>query len=355
MAAAIRIQRTGRRCAGKVGMRGRVALFNNLVNRCASPGCATGQVGRRRTGVRDPGTLRLGIRSETKVSSAVTSHPRPFRSRAAAPAAAKLFYNMQVMELADAPARQADALIQTPPAVDLGTGALAADRVVAALRLDIVEGRLRPGARLVDQRLADRFGVSRNTIRDALRILTVEGLVVARVNAGSAVRRLQPADVRDIYLVRRVLELAAVDASALAAQEHLGRIASAVERAERAVRDGRWNEVGTASLAFHSAVVDLHGSPRLRATFETVTAQLRLAFAEMEDEAEFQSQWIPRDRAICELILSGRRAEAGAELDRYLGDSEQLVLDAVRRVAWHPHRRRPAVDRTTTQPRREQR
>lgn len=207
---------------------------------------------------------------------------------------------------------------------------LAADRVVASLRQDIVEARLRPGARLPDQRLAERFGVSRNTIRDALRLLVAEGLVVSRLHAGSAVRRLRPEDVRDIYAVRRVLEVAGVRVSALADEERLAAVERAVERAEHAVDSQRWSEVGTASLDFHRAVVDLHSSTRLSAFFGTIIAQLRLAFAEMDDERAFQVLWIPRDRMMCELLLSGRREEACAELERYLDDSEQIVIDVVR-------------------------
>ncbi len=217
---------------------------------------------------------------------------------------------------------------------------LAAERVVATLRQDIVEARLRPGARLPDQRLAERFRVSRNTIRDALRLLVAEGLVVSRMHAGSAVCRLRPEDVRDIYAVRRVLELAAIHASALAAEERLAEVERAVERAEQAVDNQRWSEVGTASLDFHRAVVDLHSSARLSAFFGTIIAQLRLAFAEMDDERAFQVLWIPRDRMICEFVLSGRREEASAELERYLDDSEQTVIDVVRGAG----RRRPPID-----------
>src|SRR6266487_2072280 len=74
-------------------------------------------------------------------------------------------------------------------------GTTTVERVAHDLRQDVLEGRLPPGARLRDQKLADRFGVSRNTLRDALRLLSVEGLVVSRLHAGSEVRRLTPEDV----------------------------------------------------------------------------------------------------------------------------------------------------------------
>ncbi len=213
---------------------------------------------------------------------------------------------------------------------DAHSGTATVDRVVAALRHDVVEGRLLPGAPLRDQHLADRFGVSRNTVRDALRLLVAEGLVVSRLHAGSAVRRLQPEDVRDIYAARRVVEGSAVQLSALAREDRLHAVEVAAARGERAVKRQQWTEAGTASLEFHQALVDLAHSPRLSAFFATIFAQLRLAFAEMDDEEAFQASWIPRDGQIAEHLLSGRRDAAVAELQRYLDDSEEMVLDVVR-------------------------
>jgi len=211
---------------------------------------------------------------------------------------------------------------------DAGTATV--DRVVAALRHDVVEGRLLPGARLRDQQLADRFSVSRNTVRDGLRLLVAEGLVVSRMHAGSTVRRLQPEDVRDIYTARRVVECSAAHSSALARDDRLRAVEMAVARGEQALKRRQWTEAGTASLAFHQALVDLADSPRLSTFFATLFAQLRLAFAEMKDEEAFQASWIPRDRQIAEHLLSGRRDAAVAELQRYLDDSEAMVLDVVR-------------------------
>lgn len=212
----------------------------------------------------------------------------------------------------------------------IASGASTADRVATSLRQEIEEGRLLPGTPLRDQRAAERFGVSRNTIREALRLLVAEGLIESRLHSGSAVRRLQAHDVRDIYKVRRVVECSAVVSSALATEALLAEVETTVRRAEDAVARREWGQVGTASLAFHRALVGLSDSARLNTFFGTLLAQLRLAFAVMEDEGSFQVQWIVRDRRIAELVLSGRRDEAVHELDRYLDDSEALVVDAVR-------------------------
>jgi DNA-binding GntR family transcriptional regulator len=221
--------------------------------------------------------------------------------------------------------------------VDGPGGTAAVERVVATLRLDVVEGRLLPGARLRDQELAARFGVSRNTLRDALRLLVAEGLVVTRLHTGSEVRRLQPDDVHDIYNARRVIECAAVASSATASEHLLDAVEIAVAVGEQAVRSGDWSQAGTASLTFHQALADLAESPSLSSFFGTIVAQLRLSFAEMEDEATFQPSWIPRDRAIADHVLSGRRDSAVLELQRYLDESEAMVVDVIRSARRRTH------------------
>ncbi|MDQ3628376.1 MAG: GntR family transcriptional regulator [Actinomycetota bacterium] len=216
-----------------------------------------------------------------------------------------------------------------------------------ALRLRITTGQLPPGTALRDTALAQGFDVSRNTMREALRILRYDGLVDHQVNRGAVVRTLTPADVRDIYAARRAIELSAIRESGVAAEGPLSDVGRAVERAEQAVASRAWKDVGTASLGFHQALVALLASPSLDAFFAGVVARLRLAFAVMADEAAFQAPWVPRDRQIWELVSAGRREAAAVHLGLYLDDSERMVLDVVRGSA-----HKPAVSRRTRPPRR---
>jgi DNA-binding GntR family transcriptional regulator len=209
----------------------------------------------------------------------------------------------------------------------------AADRIAMALRDDIMTGLLLPGTRLKDAQLAERFDVSRNTLREAVRLLVTAGLAVTRRNAGSAVREVSEADAREIYAVRRTLELAGVQASSAAPADRLGSVRAAVASSQQACAQQRWSDVGTASLGFHRAIVSLNGSARIDQFFSNNLAQLRLVFAVMSDEAEFQMQWVDRDAAIAEHLLGGRRREAAAALSQYLADSEALIIDAIRASA----------------------
>lgn len=87
-----------------------------------------------------------------------------------------------------------------------GREASASERIVAALRSDILSGDLRPRARLNQRDLAKRFGVSRIPVRDALRTLASEGLVVATDQQGVAVAPLTTADLQELYELRLAIE-----------------------------------------------------------------------------------------------------------------------------------------------------
>lgn len=78
--------------------------------------------------------------------------------------------------------------------------------VVKALEEDIIFGRLKPGARLVEDALLDRFAVSRHTIRQAIYRLERLGIVTRERNKGAMVRRLMPEEVEQIYAVRELLQ-----------------------------------------------------------------------------------------------------------------------------------------------------
>ncbi|WP_028921543.1 GntR family transcriptional regulator [Pseudonocardia acaciae] len=200
-----------------------------------------------------------------------------------------------------------------------------AERAADELRDGIVTGALPPGTPLREVTLAAELGVSRNTLREALRLLATEGLVSQRLHKGAVVNTMSSERIRDIYAVRRTIELRAVEESGAASAAALAAIEAAVGATERAAAAGDWREVGTASLRFHCAVVATLGSPMLDAFFRGVTAQQRLAFAVVADERRVQQRWVALDREICDLIHAGYRAAAGRALRDYLDASERMV------------------------------
>ncbi|RLU82317.1 GntR family transcriptional regulator [Streptomyces griseocarneus] len=208
-----------------------------------------------------------------------------------------------------------------------------AQRVAAVLRDRIEAGGLPPGTQLSEEALGRDLGISRNTLREAFRLLIHESLVVHRLNRGVFVRVLEPADVVDIYRVRSALESAGVRAAATAPPALRAAVREAVGEAARAAADGDWQEVGSADLRFHRALAGLSGSPRIDTAMDRLLAELRLAFHAMPSPRRFHEPFVSRNRVLAELLDGGEHERAEAELTTYLDDARTLILDAMREVA----------------------
>ncbi|MGH3381755.1 MAG: GntR family transcriptional regulator [Actinoallomurus sp.] len=201
-------------------------------------------------------------------------------------------------------------------------------RLADVLRAQIIEGALRPGTQLAEHAVADALGVSRNTLREAFRVLAYERLVIHEPHRGVFVRTLDADDVGDIYTTRRVVECTAVRAGGASPETAAGLLA-VVDTAETAVAEERWTDVGTADLRFHSAIVALAGSRRLDDLMARVLAELRLVFHVMADPRRLHEPYVRRNREIATLIGRGRPQEAADALLVYLDDAERQLLAAV--------------------------
>lgn len=202
-----------------------------------------------------------------------------------------------------------------------------AGRIAWQIRAQIIDGRRMPGMPLREVDLVAEFGVSRNTLREALQQLCRDGLATFVRNRGVEVRTLDRASLRDIYTVRRVLELQALAGHDGAFESPvLDAMRATLELGEQARSAGDWRRVGTHSLAFHQQVVALLGSAVLNEFFRNILAQLRLIFAMNLDEAQFQQPWLVRDREIFSQIEAGQWMAARSLLERYIDDSEQALL-----------------------------
>ena len=201
-----------------------------------------------------------------------------------------------------------------------------AEWVADIMRERITDGSLEPGTRLPEDAVGSKLKVSRNTLREAFRLLVHERLVVAEFNRGVFVRRLAPHDIVDLYRVRRLVECAAVRQVGEATPEAVAALRQAVADAEEAAGEARWREVGTANMRFHQALVALAGSPRLDEYMRQVSAELRLAFHLMADPRAFHEPYLQRNREIAELVEAGDGDGAEKLLAAYLDDAERQLL-----------------------------
>lgn len=203
-----------------------------------------------------------------------------------------------------------------------------AERVAGILRERIMQGQFPPGSRLSEDTITSGLGISRNTLREAFRLLAHEKLLIHELNRGVFVRKLDTADVEDLYRVRRVIETAAVRSVSSLTDIEAKRLTEAVSAADNAAAAGQWQAVGTANLLFHQAIAALLGSPRVDELMHQLSAELRLVFHVIQDPRILYEPYLPRNRAILAALLSGSIQSAANLLDAYLTDAEHQLTAA---------------------------
>ncbi|MFG2355171.1 GntR family transcriptional regulator [Streptomyces sp. NPDC048521] len=205
-----------------------------------------------------------------------------------------------------------------------------AERVSDILRSRIADGYFPPGTRLSEDSIGGALGVSRNTLREAFRLLTHERLLVHELNRGVFVRVLTVEDVEDIYRTRSLVECAVV--RGLGEPPYpLEGLASAVAEGDTAAVENDWKAMGTANIHFHQELVALAGSERTDELMRSVFAELRLAFHVVDDPRRLHEPYLARNREILRALQAGDRRAAERLLETYLTDSLERIVEVYRR------------------------
>jgi DNA-binding GntR family transcriptional regulator len=215
---------------------------------------------------------------------------------------------------------------------DDGDGLPLADRLARRIRTLLISGELVPGQRLSEAAFSDRFDVSRNSLREAFRLLTKDGLLRHEANRGVFVAVPSMASIIDIFRVRRMLECGALRR---AWRQHpaVRAMREAVDMGHRQREEGNWLAVAGANMAFHAAVIDLSDSARLTEFYERIAAELRLCFGLLKDPEHLHAPFVDMNDAIVTLLEEGRPEDAAAQMETYLDLAERTMLKALERAS----------------------
>ncbi|MGW6959974.1 GntR family transcriptional regulator [Streptomyces chartreusis] len=176
------------------------------------------------------------------------------------------------------------------------------ERVLATLRQDIIAGRLLPGDRLVERELADRFGVSRVPVREAIRALVAEGFVHFETPRRTVVRRLSPADVKELFELREALEVYAAGlAASRATPEDLADLRELLRAAASATEAGDAEKITDINTRFHNRILAMAGNSLLTSVMEPVDGRLRWLTRQNEE----WPQLLTEHQDLYEAIASG--------------------------------------------------
>jgi DNA-binding GntR family transcriptional regulator len=214
------------------------------------------------------------------------------------------------------------------------TGRALSDYVADQLRDAIVHGRLAPGEHIIERDIADAAQLSRGPVRDALRILENEGLVIRHPRRGTYVTGMTLRDAEEIYSLRQPLELLAVDyAIRSASDEQINELDEIVNRMVALLGQGYTQvEATELDLVFHDTLYAISGHRRLQAAWAALRGQVSMLILlhRRLNPTDFREKAIEYHR---EIIAGLRRRDVGAahvSVERHLSISYQSVEAAVR-------------------------
>lgn len=154
--------------------------------------------------------------------------------------------------------------------------------IAGRLRDLLGQGKFAPGEQLTEASIAAAFQVSRGPVREALKRLTEQGLLVAERNRGVFVPILSDADVRDIYLLRGAVEKAAMSELIRNSKpDVIARLWGILGRYRKSLLARDWEAADELDLTFHRELVYASESPRLIHAFDTVVVETRMCMRYM--------------------------------------------------------------------------
>lgn len=199
--------------------------------------------------------------------------------------------------------------------------------VFNTLRTAIIHGEFEPGERLMEVHLANKLGVSRTPVREAMRMLELEGLVVMIPKKGAEVARITEKDLKDALEIRMSLEeLAAELACRRIDEDGRRQLQTANDIFRKAVGSRDLSAIVEADVAFHNVVYEATHNARLVSISQTLREQVYRYRVEYVKDLSHHSKLVEEHEALTEAILNGDVDKAKEVTRKHIYDQEKIVI-----------------------------
>ncbi|MBQ7954549.1 MAG: GntR family transcriptional regulator [Lachnospiraceae bacterium] len=204
------------------------------------------------------------------------------------------------------------------------------DVVFNTLRQAILTGELKPGERLMEIHLANRLGVSRTPIREAIRKLELEGLVIMIPRRGAEVAKITEKSLQDVLEVRRALDALSVElACERISEEELIQLKNACDEFEKATHTKDPKKIAKADVELHDIIVKATGNSRLVQMVNNLSEQMyRYRFEYIKDASKHQ-RLIDEHRVIYESIRNKDKTTASETAKLHIDNQETSVMEQI--------------------------
>lgn len=205
------------------------------------------------------------------------------------------------------------------------------DVVFNTLRQAILRGELKPGERLMEIQLANKLGVSRTPIREAIRKLELEGLVLMIPRKGAEVAEITEKSLKDVLEIRRSLEDLAVRlACEKITKEELKELKKAGDEFKKVLKSQDITEVAEADVRFHDVIYMATDNPKLIQLLNNFREQMYRFRVEYLKKADVRPQLLAEHDEIIKYITEGNKEEASRVVTRHIENQALTVQDVIR-------------------------
>lgn len=205
------------------------------------------------------------------------------------------------------------------------------DVVFNTLRQAILKGDLKPGERLMEIQLATKLGVSRTPVREAIRKLEIEGLVLMVPRKGAEVAQITEKSMVDVLEIRRALEELAVRlACERMTLEGLKELKRAEDRFEKVLGQEDITVVAGADVEFHDAIIQSTDNQKLVQLLSQFREQMYRYRVEYLKREEFHPQVIKEHQDIIQTIENRNKDEAADSICNHIESQVRAVTDTLR-------------------------
>jgi len=205
--------------------------------------------------------------------------------------------------------------------------ALVPRRVAQVLEQDIIFGRLAPESRIIEEEIAERFGVSRSPVRESLRFLERDGLIVRAERRGARVSPISRRDLDEVYACRLALEgIAAAEAALHRTDADLAQLRAGLARLRDAFGEGEIAAYFDANVAFTDAIHVAADNATLRRLLGGIGKQaLRYRYFAYRTSPSLMATSLNGSQSLVEAIRKGDKAAARTQTERLIERSWKTV------------------------------
>ena len=202
------------------------------------------------------------------------------------------------------------------------------DIVFEKLREQIITGQLKPGDRLMEIKLANEMGVSRTPVREAIRKLQAEDLVIMNARRGAVVAPINEKDMKEILEIRKALESLACQLVAVKAGEDDVKTLRSINREMRkAIDDNDIERITDRDVLFHETITEIAANTHLTGMLNQIKEHLyryRLAFIK-----ELKNKYVLTEEhdKIIDAIESKNAKAAGREIEKHIEVQEKYIIN----------------------------